>query len=368
MRWRSSALLVLGFAAACQKEAPPPVPRRTMAPQAAPQAAPPVLRAATSSTPASAGPSDPECVGSLDFAVPEALTIAGHPATLNGYRLTLEAPAEGPVTVGVLANLNEPSPENLKALDSYLGFFKSKGAVALIVDGDTGDSAEAIEKGLLPLARTGLPVLVLIGNREPKGGFLDAIAAIRKVHPNVFNLSRVREVDLGPVTFLSLPGYHDPRYLLAGADGCLYHTGDLEALRKVAGKLTGPLVLVSHGPPHAEGPKALDRVQSPPGNVGDPKLTELIAQGHIPFGIFANIIEAGGQATNLRGDQPLAPGTWAPELYLDPGAADTVSWSMNDGSHARGMAAVLSVKDGKASYEILRLASPEPASKAEVKR
>ena len=363
MRCRFSALLAVAFALGCQKVAPAPA-RPAPAPEA-----PKVVGAAPIGTPsfvaASSGHSDPECVGPLDFAVPETISIGGHPAKLDGYRLTLEAPPQGPVALGVLANLNDPSPENSKAIDAYLEFFKTKGVQAIVVDGDSGDGAEAIQGVLEPIAKSGLPVLVLIGNREPKGGFIDALDALRKDHPNVFNLSRVREVDLGPVSLLSLPGYHDPRYLLAGQDGCLYHAEDLKALRKVASQLKSSVVLVSHGPPHGEGPRALDRVQNPPGNVGDPKLAELITDAHIPFGIFANIIEAGGQATSLSGDRTIPQGSWESELYLDPGAADTVPWSMNDGSHARGMAAVMSFKNGKASYEILRLASAE---KAEAKR
>ncbi len=336
----------------CQKPVQPAPAQAAVAPAvSAPAPAAAGTQAFAASLP---GKSDPECVGPLDFAPPETIAAGGHSWKLNGYRLTLDAPSGAPVTLGVLANLNEPSTENSKAIEAYLSFFKEKGAQAIVVDGDSGENAETIEGTLTPLAKSGLPLLVVIGNRESKGGFLDAIAALQKQFPNVFNLSKAREIDVGDVKLLSLPGYHDPRYLLAGTDGCLYHSDDLKALKAVAASLKGPIVLVSHGPPHGEGPHALDRVQSPPGNVGDPNLTTFIAEARIPFGIFANIIEAGGTATSLHGDRTIAPGTWSDELYLNPGAADTVPWSMNDGTQARGIAAVLSFKDGKAAYQLFR--------------
>ncbi|MHB8418912.1 MAG: hypothetical protein ACYDCL_12615 [Myxococcales bacterium] len=358
----SSALFAGGLAllaGGCQKPAPA-TPAAAPAPPVAPPAAPVEQRFVS----AQPGQSDPECVGTLDFAPPETITSGKHVWKLDGYRLTLDVPVGAPVTLGVIANLNEPSPENLKASEAYLAFFREKGAQAIVVDGDSGENAASIEGTLTPFAKSGLPLLVVIGNRESKGGFLDAIAALQTKYPNVFNLSKAREVDVGDVKLLSMPGYHDARYLLAGADGCLYHAGDLKALKAVAASLKGPVVLVAHGPPHGEGQGALDRVQNPPGNVGDPSLTAFLAEARIPFGIFANIIEAGGKATSLHGNRTLAPESWNDELYLNPGAADTVAWSMNDGSQARGIAATLSFKDGKAAYSLFRLGSKDTAEKA----
>jgi hypothetical protein len=365
-RHSALAALTLFLASACdEKPVAPPAPV-TPPPAAAPAA--PAAAAAQAFVPSQSGKSDPECVGSLDFAPPETVKVGTHSWTLNGYRLTLDVAAGAQVNLGVVANLDEASPENLKALETYLAFFKEKGVQAIVVDGDSGDNTEAIQGALTPLAKSGLPVLVQIGNREPKGAFLDAVEALRKTYPNVFNASRVREADVGDVKVLTLPGYHDQRYMLAGADGCMYHTDDLKALKAVASKLSGPVVLLSHGPPHGEGARALDRVQNPPGNVGDPNLSQFLTDAHIPYGIFANIIEAGGTATNLHGDKTIAPDSWETELYLNPGAADTVSWSMNDGSQAKGIAAVLSFKGGKAAYSLLRLAKPEKPGAPSAKR
>jgi hypothetical protein len=350
----------LSLGVGCEKPAPPPPVKAAVAPPVAP----PPPAAVPAFVPSSPGPTDPDCVGPMDPAIPTKLTLNGKPATLNGYRLSLTVDPEKPVVLGVLGNLDEPSPENLKAIADYLGFFKSRGAMAIVVDGDSGDTTESIQGVLKPLAKSGLPVLVNIGNREKKANFLEALAAVRKEFPNVFNLTKVRQVDLGSVTLLSLPGYHDPRYLIAGKDGCTYHTGDLDKLKQAASQQKGTVVLVSHGPPLGAGPGAIDRVQSPPGNVGDPNLNQLLREAHIPFGIFANIIEAGGMATPLNGERKIAPDTFEAELYLNTGAADTTPWSMNDGTKTRGMAEVIVFQNGKAAYTVLRepekVAAPKP--------
>jgi hypothetical protein len=352
----------LSLSVACEKPAPPP----PAAPKAvAPPVAPPPPAAAPAFLPSISGATDPDCVGPLDPSIPTKLTLGGKPAMLNGYRLTLTVDPEKPVVLGVLANLDEPSPENLKAIADYLGFFKSRGAVAILVNGDSGDTAEAIQGVLKPLAKSGLPVLVNIGNREKKANFLEALTAVRKEFPNVFSLTKVRQVDFGGnAVLLSLPGYHDPRYLIAGKDGCLYHTEDLAKLKELASGIKLPLVLVAHVPPLGAGPGAIDRVQSPPGNVGDPNLNQFLRDAHVPFGIFANIIEAGGMATTLNGERKIAPDTFETELYLNTGAADTTPWSMNDGTKARGMAEVMIFQNTKAAYTVLRepekVAAPKP--------
>jgi hypothetical protein len=350
----------LSFNVACEEKAAPPAPPPAKVAEA--PVAPPPPAAAQAFVPSSAGPTDPECAGPMDPGTPTQLTLNGKHATLNGYRLIVPVDAQKPVVVGVLANLDEASPENLKAIGDYLAFFKAKGASAIVVDGDSGDTTEAIQGVLRPLAKSGLPVLVNIGNREKKANFGAALATISKESPNVFNLSKVREVDLGNVTFLSLPGYHDARYLIGGKEGCLYHTGDLDRLKQAAAQAKGSVVLLSHGPPLGAGAGAIDRVQSPPGNVGDPNLNQLLRDGHISFGVFANIIEAGGMATTLDGERKIPPDTYEATLYLNAGAADTTPWSMNDGTQGRGMAETLAFQDGKAAYSIYReLAAAAPA-------
>src|SRR5580700_2177976 len=92
-----SLFAVLGTVVACDKT--PLVQPSDLQPKmekpaapAAPTPPPPAKDYAESQP----GKSDPDCVGSLEYGVPEKITLAGKPATLNGYRLTLTS-APGPV-------------------------------------------------------------------------------------------------------------------------------------------------------------------------------------------------------------------------------------------------------------------------------
>jgi hypothetical protein len=117
-------------------------------------------------------------------------------------------------------------------------------------------------------------------------------------------------------------------------------------------------VLISHGPPLQAGTTAIDRIHEG-ANVGDPVLAEVMKAGTFAFGLFGNIQEAGGHATNLAGDKAVAPETWADSLYLNPGPIDSVRWVMLDGSQSTGMAASVHFKGKQASYKIKRIAAGE---------
>jgi hypothetical protein len=354
-----SLLAVIGSVVACDKTPlvqPQDLQPKMEKPAAAPTP-PPVQKDYAESQP---GKSDPLCVGPLDPGTDEKLMLGGKPATLNGYKLTLGT-TPGPVILGVAASLNDGTPENVKAFEAYAAIFKSKGAQAILVDGDTGDTEASIEASLKAFAKSGLPVLVLIGNREPKAAFTEATNAVHKEFANLINLNKVREVDFGGLTLLSLPGYHDPKYLIAGGDGCQYHSDDLAALKKLASTIKGPILLAAHGVPHQDGAVALDRTAAPAVNAGDPNLTELLADAHISFGVFANIIEAGGKATNLKGDQVVPAGTMVDSFFLNPGAADVTPWAMNDGTSVKGQVALLQFRDGKGSYLMIKGSGPMPS-------
>ena len=101
------------------------------------------------------------------------------------------------MTLGVVASLNDASPANLKAWEGFIQSFKQQGVQAILIDGDSGDNEAAIETALRTFAKSGLPVLALIGNREPKGAFLDAMTKVQKESKNLINLNHIREVDFG---------------------------------------------------------------------------------------------------------------------------------------------------------------------------
>ncbi len=349
------------------------------APEAQPAEAPPVAQPApapaqptdTTSVAAAPGQSDPECVGKLELGTAEKFTVAGKTLELNGYRLKLEtADADDAAVIGVIANANEASPENLFNLERYLKFFAEQGVELVVVAGDSGDDRAAVETVLRKVAKAGLPTLAIAGNREAKSDFVDAVNAVRKDHANLVNGNRVRLIDWDDVDLVTLPGYHDPRYIHAGESGCQYHREDVDALAKLAGEANHPVLLIAHGTPKGEGPNGLDAIagEKPEErkNVGDPHLSSVLAAAKIPFGIFPNIKEAGGRAAaDLAGAQAVAEGQPSDTLFLNPGSADSLPWTMNDGSTGRGMVSVVTVKGKQASFRLYKAPALTDAEKAQ---
>ncbi len=335
----AGALLVM--AAACEKPEPP-------LPQVETPPTPPAAERLTG---------DPACVGPVTAGTPTTLAVSGVAYELNGSTLAQKSPPKSDtLTLGVLADIKEASQENkanLKALTQW--FTKSKVDMILLA-GDTGETEDDIAEALEIVAAANVPVLTIIGNREGKEAYQRALATVRVKHSNVIDLNRVRRVDTPVIDIISMPGYFNPSYLHA-EDGCRYYPADAAILSDLAKASDSPVVLVSHGGPHQQGDQAIDRT-STGANAGDPELARVIAEAKIPFGIFANIHEAGGRATNLAGTEVLAPGKPHASLYLNPGPADGVRWMMNDGSESVGMGAVVTFKGGTASYVVQRLPNP----------
>ncbi len=358
-------IIPLASLTACKEnkasEAPPPA--------AAEPAKEVVAAGADASTPSAQGLSSPDCVGPIETGVPELVTIAGQSYERNGYKLTWkgEADADASVTVGVIASLNEASSDNLFNIERYLGFFKEGGAEMILVAGDSGEDRATIEAVLTALAAADLPILAIAGNRERTTDFTDAVAAVSKGHPNVLNGNRIRYVDLPGLDIITLPGYHDPRYIhQEGRAGCQYFRGDASALSKLAEEANDPVLLLAHGQPKGVTENALDVIAPDKEHIGDSNLNAAIEKGGISFGIFANVKEAGGKAiADLGGEKLIAEGSPSDTLYLNPGAADSVEWTMNGGGTSTGSVALLSVKDKQASYKIYRAAKLTDAEKAQ---
>jgi hypothetical protein len=169
----------------------------------------------------------------------------------------------------------------------------------------------------------------------------------------------VRHVDLGGPHLVSLPGYHDPKYL-HGRAGCRYtdaHLRDVGRLVDQVHRAGGTVVFLAHSPPRSAGKDAID-VATDVGNVGDPGMTELFKTSEVRFGLFSHILEAGGRATS-----DLARGTpvrWpmkgpVDRLYVNAGSVSATPWPMLDGTTSTGMAAVMTLDAGKASVEMVKL-------------
>lgn len=263
-------------------------------------------------------------------------------------------------TLGLLAGIKDLEPETKAMLDTFLAAFDKADVDAIVIGGDTSSEPDGLDQILEYLGKaTNRPLLVIAGNMERGAALNYSILKQRKAGAlHMLNLDVIRRYDGDGVDVVTVGGYHDKAYLhLAG--GCLYKDKDLDALERAAADADDPAVLLTHGPPRQKGQRAIDYV---PGadNVGDPRLSSLLAKTKITFGIHGHILEAAGTATDLTG-KPLPQKKPHPALFVNQGSANPLPWKLNDGTTSYGLAALLTIDGKKASYEILR--GPKPATK-----
>ena len=316
--------------------------------------------AANPATPAAAAPreSDPACVGPVASAPEEKLTINGLSYTRKGSTISLDGPgdADDDWVLGQITDIKDHNPDNAANLKVMVEWMTAQKVDAIAATGDLGETAESIEKVLRDLAVAKVPVLVVIGNRECKDHFTAGVAAAQKDFPNIINMNTVRVFNTDDASVVSMPGYYNKDYLHC-TRGCEYLAADVRALPEVAKAATAPArVLISHGPPLQSGPLAIDRIHEG-ANVGDPLMTEVMQQNPqlFPFGLFGNIQEAGGYATDLTGQTRVAQDTFVDSFVLNPGPIDAVRWVMLDNTESVGMAGVVKFKGKQAMYRIHRL-------------
>lgn len=360
-----SRLLALALAgsfpfAACKKEEPPPPAPPAPAPKPpAPPAPPP---------PASAsGQSQPDCVGPFTTTEsPVDVKLGAFAAKRTGALLNVaSAPEAAEHVFGLVANVKEATGENLFNLKRYVEFFKAQKAEAILVAGDSGESKEGITRVLEPLAQAGLPVFAIPGNREARADFRAAIEALAAKYPNLVDMTRVRLVNFPFASILSLPGYYDRRFIHVGEAGCQYFKEDVAALAPIAVQAKQPAILLAHAEPHGKGPDAIDAF--PEGNAGDDNLTQFLKANRVPFGVFANIHEAGGRATDLDSNV-VKEGEFKEKLFVNPGLADSTAWKLNDKTWSNGMVGTLTVKGTQAAYKVFRAAQLTEAEEAEARK
>jgi Icc-related predicted phosphoesterase len=305
--------------------------------------------------------SSEQCVGPFVSEPVKTVKIGAREWELKGSTLTEKtSDPDDTMVVGVIADLKEDIPDNLSNIDKFLSFFKQEKVELIIVNGDTGESKTQIANNLKRVAASGVPVGIIIGNRECQEDFTAAVAEVSEKAQNVFNLNVVRRIVADDAEFVTMPGYYNASYLHC-VEGCQYWEEDVAALGPIVDQAKHPVTLISHGPPRQASPNALDRI-SEGTNEGDPSLAKFLADKKIPFGIFANIHEAGGKATDLSGENQIKEGTFVDSLYVNPGPGDSLRWTMNSGAESVGMAAVVTYKGKQASYKIYRL-SPQVAKK-----
>lgn len=299
--------------------------------------------------------SNPLCVGRPGTGGDEVLEIGGKKYNKTNSTVTLDGKdGDDEFVLGQISDIKDHSPENAANLKAVIEWMKAEKVDAIAVTGDLGESADSIQRVVEDVAASGVPVLAIIGNRECRDHFDQGVKAAQAKFKNIINMNLVRVFNTDDVSIVSMPGYYNKSYLHC-AEGCQYSPDDIRNLAEVAKAATAPVkALISHGPPLQTGPLAIDRIHEA-SNVGDPMLTEALKGGIFPFGLFGNIQEAGGYATNLSGETRVAAETYADSLYFNPGAIDSVRWRMIDGSESVGMAGLLHFKGKQAMYKVKRL-------------
>jgi Icc-related predicted phosphoesterase len=266
----------------------------------------------------------------------------------------------GPVKLGLLAGIKDLEKETQETLKRFLDEFEKQDVELVIVGGDTAEQTEVLDAvyAWLP-QQTKRPIVSITGNTERSGAHNYAIAKVRKGGAmNLINMGLVRRYDGPGFDVVALSGYHDKTYLhLSG--GCIYTDQAITDAESAIRAADDPVVMLVHGPPRQAGKAALDFVPGA-GNVGDPKLAELMKKMKVPFGAFGHILEAGGHGTDLAG-KPLPQKKLVKELMVNQGSANSLPWKMNDGSTSYGLAAILTINGKQASYEVLRAPKPPPA-------
>lgn len=345
----AGALIAACESKQAEKPSPPAAPAAASGAVAAPDAAKPEKKA-------DARRSSEQCVGSLNAEPVATLKIAGREWERKGATLTEKTTdPDDTMVVGVIADLKEDTPENLANIDRFLSFFKQEKAELILVVGDTGETKAQIANNLKRVASSGLPVGIIIGNRECQDDFVAAVTEVSEKAQNVINLNAVRHIIADDAEFVTMPGYYNASFLHC-TKGCQYYEEDVAALAPIVAAAKHPVTLVSHGPPRQSGSSALDWI-SEGTNEGDPVLAKFIVDQHIPFGVFANIHEAGGKATDAAGETQLKENTLVSSLYLNPGPGDSVRWMMNNGTESVGMAGLVTFKGKQASYKIFKVSS-----------
>ena len=290
------------------------------------------------------------CVGPFaDLSKPVELSIGKNRYRLTGSRMVqLSREADSAeVKLGVLSAIKDFSSETRGNLHYFLDWFEREGVETLILNGDLAMNEDDLDDLLAWLGDRGLPTFVLSGNSESAGSFARATRRAHERYPNIINLGWVRQI-VGPgYELISLPGYHDRRFMHVGS-ACGYKQADIDDTVFSIGPAQATRILVSHGPPQGRGKQALD-LTAEGEHVGDPALNRLIERLDISFGIHGHILEAGGRAVAADQRQGIREGRYSPSLFINAGSANGLPWRLLDNSVSTGMAAIFSVRDNTAA-------------------
>lgn len=149
-------------------------------------------------------------------------TKSGATFQLAGHVITVE---KSPLVIGVLADAGGPASPTLAALGQLRG--KLEGVDLLVTLGGMGTTQAELEATLGALA-DGAPWLVvaLPGELEGAGAQSAAVVALRTKGASIVDGRLARRIELPKASIALVTGATHPQRLVAGADGCVYSSGD----------------------------------------------------------------------------------------------------------------------------------------------
>ena len=292
---------------------------------------------------------------------PRRIKIGKNKYQLEGTRLVQKSRDKDSVArIGVLSAPKDGTQITVENIKHFVRKFKLAQVNWVVVNGDIGHDKRSMVRILKPLGRLNVPVLVMVGNGESVHDFNDALSDLMERPRNIFNMNFTRTVEGDDVTLVGVPGYFNRDFVYA-EDGCVYDAKSLRRIkmlthgkkkkRRKRKKITKPVVLISHGPPMGRGESGIDRIYENQ-NVGDPALENVMKRLGIRFGIFGHILESAGRATTIE-HTIVEPGQEAESLLVNAGSVSGIPWTLLNGIKSHGMAIIMTLHNGKASYEIL---------------
>jgi Icc-related predicted phosphoesterase len=301
-----------------------------------------------------------DCIGPFThFGTPDVKAFEGVTYEYTGATVKIGRGKRKALRFGLLAGIKELDAEAKATLTGFFTSFEKADVDAIVIGGDTSSDPQVLEDVFRHLTTlTKRPLLVIAGNMERGASLNYALAKVRKETGalNLVNMDLVRRANFDGADLVSLGGYHDKAFVHVPG-GCIYGDKHVDQLEAAAKACDDPIVLLTHGPMRQRGQQALDYV---PGaeNVGDPRLTTVVQNAKIAFGITGHILEAAAKGTDAIG-KVLPPKKPHPSLFVNQGSANPLPWKLNDGSTSYGLAAILTIEAKKGSYEVLR--APKPA-------
>lgn len=277
--------------------------------------------------------------------------VAGKTAITEGDRVRIEPIAEGPLTIGVVADARAVT----KHLPAIRDGFKQRDVTLVVSLGGMGRTAPEIEAALSALTGPWF-LLASPGDWESLPAHVDAVRALST--DGALDGAALRTLNAGAHTIVTWPGAPSASRTMAGDDGCAFTAGDTEALPTLFASTEGARILMSHTPPRQSARRATALAT---GTATGTATDDTRAGIHIGDRALARASSQAGASVIVHGllsagpeppVQPIAHSAQAP-VILAAGAADGIADLQYPGKW-HPLALVITIEVGSVTWEYLR--------------